>query len=192
MIFTKTTMPRGTRPVAGFPGFYITRYGTVWTRWSKGTKSTPRRLTRKYRRVHPTLSKGYLVVQFHGRNQFVHVLVALAFIGPRPAGKLCRHLDGDRANPKWTNLAWGTPLENSNDIDRHGTRNPVRGEKHPHAKLNDRVAKGVIEDYGHLVADFIGKRAKQLKVKPTTLVQVLRGVTWSHLRVRREIIIKAA
>lgn len=51
----------------------------------------------------------------------VHTLVLLAFVGPRPEGMECRHLDGDPTNNRPTNLAWGTHTENNRDRVRHGT-----------------------------------------------------------------------
>ena len=57
-------------------------------------------------------------VREHGK---VHRLVLEAFVGPRPAGMECRHLDGDPANNHLENLAWGTSKENGEDMTRHGT-----------------------------------------------------------------------
>ena len=50
----------------------------------------------------------------------VHIIVAAAFIGPRPDGKVIRHLDGNMVNNSANNLAYGTPSENSRDALRHG------------------------------------------------------------------------
>ena len=73
---------------------------------------------------------GYPIVSLRrdgqGHSRRVHVLVAEAFIGPRPPGQVIRHLDGDSLNNSLTNLAYGTPSENIKDQVRHGT--------HPFAK----------------------------------------------------------
>ncbi len=45
----------------------------------------------------------------------VHRLVAWAFLGPQPAGHFVRHLDGDPANNRLSNLAYGTPWNNITD-----------------------------------------------------------------------------
>ena len=50
----------------------------------------------------------------------VHSLVAEAFIGERPEGAVCRHLDGNRVNNTPENLAWGTVSENQYDTVEHG------------------------------------------------------------------------
>jgi hypothetical protein len=59
---------------------------------------------------------GYqMVILAPRKKHYVHALVALAFIGPRPDGQQVRHLDGDRFNNARANLAYGTPSQNSYD-----------------------------------------------------------------------------
>lgn len=42
----------------------------------------------------------------------VHVLVVIAFLGPRPDGYLCNHISGDKADNRLANLEWVTNSEN--------------------------------------------------------------------------------
>lgn len=64
----------------------------------------------------------------------VHRLVCSAFHGPAPEDKQwVLHGNGNRADNRASNLRWGTPLENSQDMEEHGTR--LRGELHPRAIL---------------------------------------------------------
>jgi hypothetical protein len=58
--------------------------------------------------------------RFYGTHQ-AGVYVLLAFVGPRPEGRLCCHRDGNCRNNHYTNLYWGTPQENGADTARHGT-----------------------------------------------------------------------
>lgn len=61
----------------------------------------------------------HLVLRKDGRNHDheVHVLVASAFLGPRPDGDIqVRHLDGNRSNNTLTNLLYGTRSENQLDL----------------------------------------------------------------------------
>ena len=84
---------------------------------------------RKYvgKTLRPSTSKrGYKRVNLHKggaapRTYTVHTAVLEAFVGPRPEGLVCRHLDGDPSNNKVGNLEWGTPTENMLDKARHGT-----------------------------------------------------------------------
>jgi hypothetical protein len=63
---------------------------------------------------------GYLHVSLGIRNPImVHVLVAAAFIGPRPKGHDVRHLDGSRDNNIPSNLAYGTRSQNNFDRAIH-------------------------------------------------------------------------
>ena len=68
---------------------------------------------------------GYVrvgITDDHGllRYRMVHVLVLEAFIGPRPDLE-CRHLNGNPADNRLDNLAWGTRSQNNLDRVRHGT-----------------------------------------------------------------------
>lgn len=58
-----------------------------------------------------------------------HTLVLEAFVGPRPEGMMCRHLDGDPLNNRLENLRWGTREENAQDSIRHGTHYQTVKEK---------------------------------------------------------------
>lgn len=72
---------------------------------------------------------GHLKVRVGGRKtngKYVHQLVLLAFVGPRPEGMVTRHLDGNPADNRPQNLAWGTQSENNYDAVRHGTHAEAR------------------------------------------------------------------
>lgn len=66
---------------------------------------------------------GYPSVRLHVNKRdkgfTVHYLVLRTFIGPRPPGQECRHLDGNKSNNTLENLCWGTRKENGEDATRH-------------------------------------------------------------------------
>ena len=62
----------------------------------------------------------------------VHRLVMETFVSPRPEGKECRHLNGDRQDNRLANLQWGTKLENGADKAAHGSS---KGLNHGRQKL---------------------------------------------------------
>ena len=108
------------RPVVGWEGLYeVSDLGLVWSEslW-RGTRGRLLRLT-----PHP--KRGYLQVMLYKDGtrvpRKVHRLVAEAFHGPGLPGQEIRHLDGVRINNAASNVAWGTPKENSDDKMRHGT-----------------------------------------------------------------------
>lgn len=74
------------------------------------------------------------------RTCLIHHLVLEAFVGPRPQGCECRHLDGNPTNNILTNLVWGTHVENMRDRARHGTHDKARRthcpRRHPLAVPN--------------------------------------------------------
>lgn len=104
----------------------------------------------------------------------VHVLVALAFIGPRPAGMDIAHFDGDRMNPSESNLRYATPKENRDDSRRHGTL--AKGERLPQAKLTERQVVLIRAD--HRLQKEI---AEEFGVSVTTISQVKSRKQWAHV-----------
>ena len=63
---------------------------------------------------------GYLKVGIHPHQYYVHHLVALAFIGPRPDGTYVLHRDDDRTNNRLDNIYYGTPADNAVDRVKNG------------------------------------------------------------------------
>ena len=103
-------------PVVGYESLYeVSSYGQV-----KSYHRNPPRILR------PETTRGYLYLNLCHDGQQEHVavarLVALAFLGPTPAGMEIRHLDGDSANNVLTNLVYGTHGEN--EIGQGPSRHP--------------------------------------------------------------------
>ncbi|AZW14241.1 HNH endonuclease [Bordetella bronchiseptica] len=72
----------------------------------------------------------------------VHKLVARTYLGPQPApGYEVRHLDGNKLNNDFRNLAWGTRKENAADREAHG--HTSRGAKHSAAIKASSQAEAV-------------------------------------------------
>lgn len=96
-------------PVAGHPGYFVTRDGRVFSARAQRFL-TPRRSNR-----------GYLRVNLGARcTRSVHRLIAEAFV-PNPDNKpQVNHKDGDRANNVDTNLEWATGSENMKHAWRTG------------------------------------------------------------------------
>lgn len=122
------------RAVPGYEGLYeVSSLGRVrsldrYVPW--GTK----RAFWRGRLLKPTVSgTGYLYIGLAGRTDTVHRLVAAAFLGPCPPGKQVAHADGDRTNPRLSNLRYATQRENEADKLLHGKHQ--LGERGPNAKL---------------------------------------------------------
>lgn len=69
--------------------------------------------------------RGYRVIQIAepGRRLIgrpIHILVAEAFLGPRPDGMEVRLLIGDKLDNRLENLTYGTHAQNMADVMEHG------------------------------------------------------------------------
>lgn len=70
--------------------------------------------------------KGYRRVQLYRGSRSsattmkVCAVVLLAYLGPRPEGKVILHADDDKQNDSLGNLGYGTPSENQMDSVRNG------------------------------------------------------------------------
>lgn len=123
----------------------------------------------------------------HTRKQFVHRLVALAFIGPPPfEGALVLHEDDEPTNNTPDNLYWGTHLENVFDAKLNRkpaqskrTRGGQPGEANGSAVLTRRQV-GRIK--GLLGLGLCGACIARLHgVKKETIYAIAKGRIWSHL-----------
>ena len=56
---------------------------------------------------------GYFGVRLHGKEHYIHRLVARAFLGPIPPGWQVHHKNGNQAGNRLENLEIVTPWENS-------------------------------------------------------------------------------
>jgi hypothetical protein len=110
------------RPIPGYERTYqVSDQGRV--------RSLPRPRTRGGILTRRLDKHGYWIVTLsqdgQAATQFVHRLVAAAFLGPCPEGEEVRHLDGVRTNAEMRNLAYGTRRDNEDDKRCHGTHHNV-------------------------------------------------------------------
>ena len=111
---------------------------------------------------------------------FVHRLVALAFLGPRPSERHeVAHGDGCRTNNHWTNLRWATHSENMLDRREHGTVPDRRGQKHPMARLTDEVVQAMRQRRRDGL--YFREIAEEFDLPKLTVYDAVTGKTWSHL-----------
>lgn len=175
------------KAVPGFEGLYeVSDMGRVRTVertvtgfWGRG-RGLKTRLVRQHemRAYVNTARGGYRYVNLHKDGlqhmRRVAVLVAAAFLGPRPEGRQVCHCDGNPANDVLANLRYGTPKENSADKLLHGTQ--TRGEQHVSARLTH--ADVVRIKTGREAADVL---AAEFGVHPGHINNIRRGVRWTHV-----------
>jgi hypothetical protein len=167
------------QPIEGFPYYRVSQDGEVESCCGRRCRN---RQTCTWRPLKPIRRDGgYYSVNLHrgGKKtaRYVHHLVLEAFLGPRPPGMICRHLDGDSSNNCFGNLRWGTYAENEADKFIHGTR--VRGSAAARSKLREEQ---VVEIRSERLAGVpIRQLAAHHGVSHQTIRAVVSGETWSDL-----------
>jgi hypothetical protein len=155
-----------TRPIPGYPGYYVTADGTM-----QGPRG----------RMHPMVAASghrYVLVSRPEvpRKLFVHTAVLLAWVGPRPVGMQCRHLDGDPEHNAVENLRWGTAQDNTDDKRRHG-RQP-RGERTGAARLTEADVRAIRQ---RLPTSTTRALAAEYGVSHTAIRKAANGEKWRHV-----------
>ena len=108
----------------------------------------------------------------------VHILVAAAFLGPRPEGMEVRHGPNGKLDNTLANLSYGTPIENARDRKRDGTH--CEGTRLPQAKLTEDAVRECRARYAaggvthQLLADEFG-------VGQGAMWCAISGKTWKHV-----------
>lgn len=76
-------------------------------------------------------------------HSYVHDLVLLAFVGPKPEGLEVCHYDGIRTNNSIINLRYDTRSANAADSRRLQAYRPRRGEDSPNAILTEGLVRAI-------------------------------------------------
>lgn len=145
----RTTHTERWKPVVGYEGYYeVSSWGRVRSLDREYVDALGRNRRVVGRVLRPsTCSKGYqkVTLSLSGdcRNHSVHVLVAAAFIGPRPVGFDVMHADDNPSNNHVSNLSYGTPAENNRQRDSRGRNGQSRKTEcpkgHAYSPENTRI-----------------------------------------------------
>lgn len=168
------------RPISDAPGYFVSDDGRVFTAKSGARREMTQSPQHGYRRV---------TLRIDGKTvyRYVHVIVAMAFLGPCPSDDHeVLHADGSRDNNTVGNLSWGTRSENMLDAVRHG-RNPqhlypektARGTKVYGAKLNEDAVRQIRARSANGAA--AATLAAEFNVSADAIRRVLRRDDWKHV-----------
>lgn len=143
----------------------------------------PRRFRGRVLKPTPNPVSGYLMVSFTGPGRpriyfYVHDLVLLAFVGPKPAGLEVCHDDGVRTNNRLSNLRYDTRKANAQDRRKHG-KPYARGEQTGSAKLTNADVRDILALAGNESQRAL---ARQFGVSHSAIGSILRGETWAHVQ----------
>lgn len=165
------------REIPGFPGQYATDDGQIYSKRSGAIRLKPKRLdTKGYLRVN--LRDGSCPTKNKQLN--VHTAVLLAFVGPKPNGMECRHLNGNCLDNRLENLCWGTHQENMQDQIRHGTAACLRkGDENIRARLHSIDVYAIVELHrrGYLQKEI----ADAFFISQRHVSDIVNKKTWTHL-----------
>lgn len=116
------------------------------------------------------------------KNKKVAVLVAEAFIGPRPNGHEINHKDGNKLNDRPENLEWVTHQENGLHSWRIGTHKavPNYGVKNGNSVLDSSKVKHIRELYATGLHSH-KSLGKMFDVDATTIGQIVNRKTWQNV-----------
>lgn len=165
-------------PIPGYEGFYeITTDGQV--RSLDRIDSIGRR--RKGKALSLRWTDGYATVSLSknacSKSLKVHALVLLTFLGTRPKGLVCRHLDGDQTNNAICNLAYGTQRDNMADMVSHGRKAVLSSEECWKAKLTNARVKELRELYDSGLISQVNIEA-ETGLSQSSVSAMLLGKTW--------------
>lgn len=162
------------REVPGFPGYRVGDDGSVWSCW-RGPA-----LTDSWKRLKPgvhrkrTSARSYLYLHLwrggKRHTRLLHRIILECFVGPRPRGAECRHLDGNPRNNALSNLCWGTHAENTSDSRRLG-RFATKLTEDQAREIRRRRLAG--EDRRALAAEF--------GTSPMNVSSIANRQSWKHL-----------
>lgn len=173
------------KPVVGFEGHYeisdlgncrsVERPVQTRNRWG------PMTVVRRSRQLMPLPVGKYLGAQLskEGKIKFrtLHTLVAEAFLGERPKGFDCCHMDGNPHNNTLVNLKWATKRENQSHRVQHGTHN--RGARAYQAILTEDGVREIRRR--RQAGEILVGMGKQYGVSDAAIWRAAVGKSWRHL-----------
>lgn len=171
-------------PVNNYPNYWTSNKGRVIS-----TKRAPKFLSQFE-------LNGYKSVSLYkdGESQWfsIHHLVLETFVGPRPTGHLCRHLNDVKHDNRLENLAYGTPAENQRDSLRNGngtfSYNQVKEIRKEFA-TGDLKQSDLADKYGssqQMISFIVTGRCYEDAGGPITKTKKPAELTYDMIRLKKE------
>jgi hypothetical protein len=166
------------RPIPGFPDYAARSDGEI-------LRATPRKRRPDYPAVLPGKIgtygyRCYCLQTPEGAPKHVtgHILVALAFHGPKPTDKTeVAHLNGIRADNRPENLVYATRAENAAHELLHGTR--ITGSRKWNAKFSEDDVASIKRRLA--AGETQSGIAREFGVYSNTINRISLGKSWKHV-----------
>lgn len=166
------------RSITGFPAYEISCDGAVRTYRLRRHKIL---LTKPVSMIPQKDRNGYLTILLTSKNRKchkkVHALVLTAFLGPKPTGYQCAHLNGNKTDNRIKNLKWVTAKENWSHKRIHGTASI--GSKHGRSILTEENVVSIL--YSYRKRSSLKSLSSRFGVSVATIKDVVYGRTWKHV-----------
>ena len=136
--------------------------------------------TGRVRKPHIKKDTGYAQIDLwkNGKSRTFHVqrLVLEAFVGPKPPGKECSHINGNRKDNRLENLEYDTCSGNNSRKHEHGTM--AQGSKNGQAKLTEEQVLEIWRLRGQFTQSELARR---YGVGQVAISNILLGRNWGWL-----------
>lgn len=163
------------RPIDSTGGAYqASNLGRIRKADTLRIRSIPAQTTLTYHRVCLKFGERW-------RSENVHVLVAAAFLGPRPEGHEINHKNGNSLDNRAENLEYLTKRDHSrHTYEVLGRPHGPKGEDHGHALLTNEQAREVHRLYSS--GEFTMRElAERFGIVLTAVSGIVNGYNWKHL-----------
>ena len=172
----------------GYPAYGIDTSGAAYSKLKMRSKGYARGsewiIGDSWKKLKPSVDNfGYPSIgvthEKRSKRFRIHELVLLAFVGPRPSGKIARHFpDRSPTNNQLSNLSWSDPWMNQKDREYQGSR--CHGSDFSHAKLDETKVQEIRELYRQgkgsmrMIAEMYGVCTQSIHL-------IINRVTWKHV-----------
>lgn len=163
-------------------GYYqVSNHGNICT-WHKPKSVTGER-SNDMALMKCSLNHGYKSISIiqvgvlpKNKTHRVHRLVATMFI-PNPNNyPIIMYIDDIKTNCHYTNLKWGTSLDNNRDAFKKGLIIPAKGEARKKSNLTNKDVVKIFKS-----KKTCRELAKLYKVNHTCIVDICSGRSWNHI-----------